>query len=187
MKIAFSLLRANGRRRGWPIRVMSLVVALALLAPVHAQDQPDDVTTIDRANFTLKYPVGWTEDTKAQDYQADSNFTLNSPNSQNTYVQFSIVDKSQDPDKVLKAATLSLDGPAITALSKTKIDEWGGHKGVGIHLKGKILDSYPGGIKVFIFNSEHHNVLVVEYYFSSELKNLQSDIEFISENFTMKN
>ena len=56
-----------------------------------------------------------------------------------------------------------------------------------MHLKGKILDSIPGGIKVFIFNSDHHNILVVEYYFSEELKDLQADLDYISQNFVMKN
>jgi hypothetical protein len=165
-----------------------LLTAFAWLLSVHAADAPtDDFKVIDRTNFTLKYPSAWSEDTSAPDYKADSNFTIKSPDPKNSYVQFNIVDKSEDPDKVLKATLISLDGPAITALSKDKITEWGQFKGSGMHLKGKILDSIPGGIKVFIFNSEHHNILVVEYYFSEELKDLQADLDYISQNFTMKN
>jgi hypothetical protein len=165
-----------------------LLAAFAWLLSAQAADAPaGDSKTIDRTNFKLMYPSAWAEDTGAPDYKADSNFTIKSPDPKNTYVQFNIVDKSEDPEKVLKATMVSLDGPAITALSKSKITEWGQFKGSGMHLKGKILDSIPGGIKVFIFNSDHHNVLVVEYYFSEELKDLQADLDYISQHFEMKN
>jgi hypothetical protein len=186
----FTSLPRRGPRRllgRFPVQFV-LLAALAWLPTVHAADAPaGDFKTIDRPNFSLKFPKAWVEDTTAPDYKADSNFTIKSPDPKNTYVQFNIVDKSEDPDKVLKATLVSLDGPAITALSKDKITEWGQFKGSGMHLKGKILDSIPGGIKVFIFNSDHHNVLVVEYYFSEELKDLQADLDYISQNFVMKN
>ncbi len=180
--------RCQRRLLGRPTAQFVLLSAFVWLLSVRAADAPSgDIKTIDRTNFTLKYPSAWAEDTGAPDYKADSNFTIKSPDPKNTYVQFNIVDKSEDPDKVLKATLVSLDGPAITSLSKSKITEWGQFKGSGMHLKGKILDSIPGGIKVFIFNSDHHNVLVVEYYFSEELKDLQADLDYISQNFVMKN
>jgi len=180
--------RRQLRRFGHSTVQFVLLTAMAWLLSARAADAPaGESKTIDRGNFTLKYPTAWAEDTSAPDYKADSNFTIKSPDPKNTYVQFNIVDKSEDPDKVLKATMVSLDGPAITALSKDKITEWGQFKGSGMHLKGKILDSIPGGIKVFIFNSDHHNVLVVEYYFSEELKDLQADLDYISQNFAMKN
>jgi hypothetical protein len=187
-----SLARPARRRQPRLLRWMTAqFVVFSLLAGLLTARSADAPTgafkTIDRTNFSLKYPSDWTEDTKAPDYKADSNFTLKSPDPKNTYVQFNIVDKSEDPDKVLKATLVSLDGPAITALSKSKITTWGQHQGAGMHLKGKILDSIPGGIKVFIFNSGNHNILVVEYYFSEELKDLQADLDFISNNFVMKN
>jgi hypothetical protein len=139
---------------------------------------------VDRATFSLKYPTTWKEDVKASDYKPESNFTLTS--AKNSYIQFNIVDKADDPQKVLDNAVFNLDGLAITTLSKTKIDEWGSHKGAGLHLKGKILGTDPGGIRCFVFNSEHHNVLVIEFYFSNELKTVQSEMDFISKNFQMK-
>jgi hypothetical protein len=189
MKPLVSAARRNfSRLLGRPTATFVLFAACAWILSVRAADAPaGDFKTIDRANFTLKYPTAWAEDTTAPDYKADSNFTIKSPDPKNTYVQFNIVDKSEDPEKVLKATMVSLDGPAITALSKDKITEWGQFKGSGMHLKGKILDSIPGGIKVFIFNSDHHNILVVEYYFSEELKDLQADLDYISQNFVMKN
>ncbi len=165
------------------------VAALALLATARADDAPAaaEFKVIDRTNFALKYPTAWKEATDDPDYKAESHFTLNGPDKKQSYVSFDIVDKTADTVKLLASTIEGLDGYAINALTKTKIDEWGQFKGTGMHLKGKILDTYPGGIKVFIFNSDHHNIMVIEYYWAEELKDLQADIDYIQNNFSMKN
>jgi len=169
--------------------VMVLFAGWALARTAHAADAPatGDFKLIDRTNFTLKYPVAWKEATDDPDYKAESHLTINGPDKKNSYVSFDIVDKTQDTIKLLASTIESLDGYAINALTKTKIEEWGQFKGTGMHLKGKILDAYPGGIKVFIFNSDHHNIMVIEYYWAEELKDLQADIDYIQNNFVMKN
>ncbi len=166
-----------------------IFAALLWFALARAADAPDatDSKTIDRTNFTLKYPAAWHEGTEDGDYKADTNFSIKGPEKKETYVQFNIADKAADTQKLLDSFRADLDGPAITTLSSSKLTEWGDHKGIGIHLKGKILDVAPGGIKLFVFNSDKHNVLVIEYYFSSELKDLQADLDYISKNFTVKN
>jgi len=165
------------------------IVLCATLTTVHAADDSaaGGFTLIDRTNFTLKYPLAWKEATDDPDYKAESHFTINGPDKMNSYVSFDIVDKTEDTTKLLASTIESLDGYAINALTKTKLEEWGQFKGTGMHLKGKILDAYPGGIKVFIFNSDHHNIMVIEYYWAQELKDLQADIDYIQNNFTMKN
>jgi hypothetical protein len=169
--------------------VTALGAVLALLAPARAADAPAaaEFKVIDRTNFTLKYPTAWKEATDDPDYKAESNFSINGPDKTQSYISFNIVDRTQDTLALLASTIVSLDGTAINALTKTKIDEWGQFKGTGMHLKGKILGTYPGGIKVFIFNSDHHNIMVIEYYFSEELKDLQADLDYIQNNFTMKN
>jgi len=141
-------------------------------------------TDIDRPTFALSYPSSWTEDKAAASYNANTNFTLISP--KNSYVQFSIMGPADDPARLVSDMVKRLDGPTITSLSKTRLDEWGNHKGTGYHLKGKIFGSYPGGIKIFAFTYGKHNVLVTEFYFSDELKDVLADFEYISRNFTMK-
>jgi hypothetical protein len=180
-------------RRAYPKRA-ALAALLAVLAalplglaaadspPAATADSPDKA--IDRANFFLKYPSDWKEDTTAKDYKADNNFTLNSAH--NSYIQFNITSKADDLQKVLDNAVFNLDGLAITTLSKSPLDQWGGYKGKGVHLKGKILDSYPGGIRVFVFNTAHYNVLVVEFYYSQELDPVLGEMDFIDQNFKMK-
>ena len=167
-----------------------LAVLVALSLPLPAADSPPapaaDSTdkAIDRTSFSLKYPSDWKEDTAAKDYKPDNNFTLNSAH--NSYIQFNITTKSDDLKKVLDNAVFNLDGLAITTLSKSPLDQWGGYKGMGVHLKGKILDSYPGGIRVFTFNTAHYNVLVVEFYYSQELDPVLGEMDFIDQNFKMK-
>ena len=161
----------------------------ATLTTVHAADAPAaGGFQADRPHkFHPQIPPAWKEATDDPDYKAESHFTINGPDKMNSYVSFDIVDKTEDTTKLLASTIESLDGYAINALTKTKIEEWGQFKGTGMHLKGKILDAYPGGIKVFIFNSDHHNIMVIEYYWAEELKDLQADIDYIQNNFTMKN
>ena len=89
--------------------------------------------------------------------------------------------------KAISDTIKKLDGPAITTLSKTKLEEWGSHKGQGYHLKGKIVGSFPGGVKIFVFSSKSYNVLVTEEYFADELRDVQGDFNYISEHFDLKN
>ncbi|HVY69946.1 MAG TPA: hypothetical protein VHH73_08455, partial [Verrucomicrobiae bacterium] len=142
---------------------------------------------IKRPDFTLVYPTGWTEDVQARDYDPNTNFTLFSQ--KNSSVQFVILNKTEDPKKVVDNAVKKIDNVQITTLSRTSLLNWGksAYKGVGQHLKGKIVDSFPGGIKIFCFSSPKHNVLVIETYFSDDLKDVQADIDFISGNFKMNN
>lgn len=151
---------------------------------------PDAVTgiiydTVNNPNFSLEYPDTWQPDKGAKDFDPNTNFTLVSP--KNSYVQITISPKTSDPAKIVSETVKKLDGPAITTLTRTKIDEWGSHTGQGLHLKGKIVGSFPGGIKIFAFSSAHFNVLIIEYYFSDELKDVQDDFEYISKNFKMNN
>lgn len=145
--------------------------------------------TVDQPDFIFKYPVSWTVDTQAKDYDANSNFTLFSQ--KNSSVQILILNKADDPKKVVDNAVKKIDNVQITTLSRANLTTWGPMqnplKGVGQHLKGKIVDSFPGGIKVFCFSSPKHNVLVIETYFSDDLKDVQADIDFIGRYFEMKN
>lgn len=159
-------------------------MGLFLPPSVGAADTTSDPTAIDRPGFSMKYPAAWREDVDAADYNADNNFTLNSP--KNSYIQFKISDKTDDLSRLVNSTVKTVDGPAITTVSREDIYKWGPFPGEGVRLKGKILGSFPGGIVVFSFNVENHNVLIVEYYFSDELKDLLKDIQFISENFQMK-
>jgi len=149
------------------------------------EDSPG-ITSVERTNFTIVYPSNWKEDVGGQNYDPNTNFTLVSP--KNSYIQFTLLPAATtSPAKIVSDTVKRLDGPAITVLSKTKIEEWGGYKGQGYHLKGKIVGSFPGGIKVFVLVSKHFNVLIVENYFSDELRDVQDDFDTISKKFVMKN
>jgi len=152
---------------------------------VNVEEDDSSIAKIDRANFTLSYPSSWKEDVTAKDHDANLNFTLVSP--KNSYIQFTLLPKAEEPAKIVGDTIKKLDGPAITTLSKTKLEEWGNHKGQGYHLKGKIVGSFPGGVKIFVFSSQGYQVLIIEEYFSDELRDIQHDLNYIRENFVMKN
>ena len=180
----FSRSPASRRLRGASRRIAcALLLAGLVTLPVAADDTSNEVA-VDRPTFAFKFPSNWKVDATAKDYNADNNFTLNS--SGNSYVQFNISNKTGNLQKVLDDAVFNLDGLAITTLSKSDLAQWGTYTGKGLHLKGKILDSYPGGIRVFTFNTSQHNVLIVEFYYSNELSNVQGEMDFISQNFKMK-
>jgi hypothetical protein len=182
MKPSFPHLRRRNRKPA----ALAAMLAFALMLPtaIIAADDTSNEVTVDRNTFTLKFPNDWKEDTAAKDFKPDNNFTIDSAH--NTYIQFNIAPKAPDTQKVLDNAVFNLDGLAITTLSKTPITQWGGYTGVGVHLKGKIMDTYPGGIRVFTFNTAHYNVLVVEFYYSQELADVQGEMDFIDQNFHMK-
>jgi hypothetical protein len=178
---------SNLHWKDWGRRAAGVFLALvAGMAPgrVAADAAGSEIASIDLPTFALKYPATWKVDTTAQDYDASNNFTLNSP--KNSYVQFRILDKTDSPLKILDDTERSLDGPAISSLTKTKIVEWGHYKGLGVDLKGKILDSFPGGIRIFVFSTKNYNVLVTEYYFTDELREVQNAIQLISNSFFVK-
>ena len=141
---------------------------------------------IDRKAFTLKYPTAWKEATDDPDYKADSHFSINGPDKKNSYVSFDIVDKTADPSKLLSSTIEGLDGSAVAAQSKTKLEAWGSIKCLGMDLKGKLLGTYTGGIRVFCFTSDHHSFVVTEWYWQEELKDLQPDLDCIRQNFVLK-
>jgi hypothetical protein len=188
---------SQGRGASAPVADEPLSVSLApKAAPAAASglaaksaDIGIEYKTIDRPDFTLKYPVGWTEDTQARDYDANTNFTLFSQ--KNSSIQIVILNKADDIKKVVDNAIKKIDNVQITTLSRANLTSWGPAqnpiKGLGQHLKGKIVDSFPGGIKIFCFSSPKHNVLIIETYFSDDLKDVQADIDFIGRYFEMKN
>jgi len=164
----------------------TLLASMPAAAPVGAAAKAD-CKIIDRQSFTLKYPTTWKEATDDPDYKPETHFTINGPDKKNSYVTFDIQDNAADPVKLLSSTIKDLDGSSISAQSKTKLDAWGSFKGTGMELKGRILDTYPGGIKVFIFTSGKHSVQVIECYWTNELKDLQPDIDYIQQNFVVKN
>jgi len=166
-----------------PAAASASAVSPPVVKVVEDSAAPTD-KTIAGANFSLSYPNTWSVDVKAKDYDPNTNFTLFSP--KNSYIQITLLPKTDSAAKIVADTVKKLDGPAITTLSKTALDEWGkDNKGQGFHLKGKIVGTFPGGIKVFVFTSQHFNVRVIEYYFSDELKDVQADIQSISDNFRM--
>jgi hypothetical protein len=180
----FPYLSASRRLLGVGRRLAcALFLAGLVTLPLSAADDTSNEVAVTRPTFTLKYPSDWKIDSAAKDYNADNNFTLNSGG--NSYVQFNISTKAGDLQKVLDNAVFNLDGLAITTLSKSPFTQWGAYSGLGLHLKGKILDSYPGGIRVFVFNTNSHNVMVVEFYYSNELSQVQGELDFISQSFKM--
>lgn len=176
------------RHARFAIVATSLCTALALLNTLRAVDVPanDDCQVIDCQNFILKYRTGWKVAADDPDYKAGSHFTINGPGNKNSYVTFDIADKTTDPVQLLSSTLKSLDGTAIDATTKSKIDTWGQFKGAGMDLKGKILATYPGGIRIFAFNSGHRSVLIIECYWADELKNLQPDLDYMLQNFVVK-
>ncbi len=173
-----------------PVAMVAKPAAAAGSVPKPADTAVDfKVVNDPDADYILKYPVGWTVDTQARDYDKNTNFTLFSQ--KNSSIQFLILNKKDDPRKVVDNAVKKIDSVEITTFSRSALNTWGPVqsplKGVGQHLKGKIVNSFPGGIKVFCFSSPKHNILIIETYFADDLKEVQTDIDFIGGNFVMKN
>jgi hypothetical protein len=170
-----------------PVATPAAATATATPPIVKAVDDTSgDIKHLEGTNFTLDYPASWNLDDRAKDYDKvdKNNFRLASPG--HSYIQFTILPKIDTAGKIVNDTVKKLDGPAITTLAKTTLTDWGNYKGQGFYLKGKIVGTFPGGIKVFVFSTPHFNVQIIEYFFSDELNELKDDIDHISQHFVMK-
>jgi hypothetical protein len=142
------------------------------------------VKAIDSKTVSLQHHADWELDSTADDYDPETRFTINSP--YNSYVTIRIGKFERNPETLIEDILYRLDGPAITTFSRSNFSQWGKHQGVGRHLKGKIMDMFPGGVRVFVTRPLNNTLIITEFYFSEELEDTAPGYMVISETLVMK-
>lgn len=146
----------------------------------------DEVATIERSQFSLVYPAAWTIATDQPDYDPDSNFTIDTTG--DSYISIETFPGSADTDyeQILDNLTDAFDGPLVTTYSRSYFTTWGPHEGSGLHLKGKIMNLFPGGCRFFVTVQNGLGVICTEYYFSEDIEQVIPGFELIAQSFQFK-
>lgn len=145
-----------------------------------------NMKTIDRDSFSLKYPSTWSIDTKDEDYDPDALFSLDAP-AEGATILFMIFDSVIDTDDMLKAQEEAMTKEVIKKPSSiTNFYNWGNYKGKGILIKGKILGVLKGQVKVFIYTDDHKSMLVMEQIYDSDMLVTGAEFEQIAKSFKFK-
>jgi len=164
-------------------KVIRLTLAL-LLFTLTAGAQ--NMKTIDRDSFSLKYPSSWTIDTKDEDYDPDALFSLDA-SAEGATMMFMIFDAVIDVEEMLKAQREAMTSELIKKPSSiTNFQEWGNYKGKGILIKGKIMGVLKGQVKIFIYTDDNKSMLVMEQIYDSDMVVTGVEFEQIAKSFKFK-
>lgn len=147
-----------------------------------------DLTTIDRPGFTLKYPRDWKLASKQSDFDPDRLFTIETPGSSHIVIEIFDVNGGMNVEKAMEDVLLALDGPAVDTYSYGDFETWGPYKGVGRHLKGKIMSIIPGGCRVFaaVIPGKNKGLLITEFYMAEDLPTALPGYDVISQTLVFK-
>ncbi|GHC04406.1 hypothetical protein [Cerasicoccus arenae] len=147
-----------------------------------------DLVTVNRPGFTLQYPKDWRLATNQADYKPDSLFTIETPGSSHIVIEIFDAAPGMDVSGAMDDVLQALDGPAVETYSYGSFETWGNYKGVGKHLKGKIMSMIPGGCRVFaaVVPGTNKGILITEFYMSEDLPVALPGYDLISRTLVFK-
>jgi len=151
------------------------------------QWSPSEMATIDRPEFSLKYPSSWNIATHEGDYNPDKNFTIETDGQSHIVIQIYDI-TNRNLDEMIWNIISALDGPAIETYSYGDFDQWGTYQGKGKHLKGKVLGLIPGGARIFAAKvpSKGKGFLITEFYMSEDLSTAMPGFDLIGQSLNFK-
>lgn len=160
-----------------------LLPAITLLFSIAGyQLQAQEHQTIRRDSFSLKYPAGWTIDKEDEEYDPDAFFSLDSPDDENM-IMF-MISTPIDADVMLDAQVDAFTAGLVKKAEITSFTKWGKYNGQGKLLKGKLLGTFDGFVRIFVHTTEHKTLLVVEQCYDKAWTTLEKDYELMRSSFT---
>lgn len=144
-----------------------------------------NMKSITRDSFSLKYPEKWKIDKEDPDYDPDGLFSIDAPDDQNM-IMFFVFNTVVDADEMLTEQIKALSESVLKNPEVTDFDEWGKYKGKGKTLKGKFLGSLKGYIRLFFYADEHKSMLVMEQVYDSASADVKAELNSIIDSFTFK-
>jgi len=138
-------------------------------------------------NFAIYYPRKWEINTKINTYNPQTNITLETTGE--SYVQIELIPRTDNRseqellDDILFSYT---GGQLIQVFSKAPANQWGEHSGTGVHMRGKILGYFPGGVRIFTKNHGNLSLLVTELYYSEDLKEVMPGYDLVAQSYQFK-
>jgi hypothetical protein len=157
-------------------------IAFFFLFAATGQLNAQELTTIKRDSFSLKYPSAWTVDTKDEDYDPDALFSLDAPDGDNM-IMFMIFNVELDAEELMNEQVKAMSEQVVKNPQVTSFTQWGNYKGMGKKLSGKLLGVFKGFVRIFVYSDGHKTMLVVEQCYDKAFETLKKDYEVIESSF----
>ena len=137
------------------------------------------IVTVEENGFTFQHPGDWQRnyEQKAPNDPIDI-IILDCP--QNSYLKFLIVDGVKfDTEQKLKDILQSYV-TAITTYTKKDIRRWGTFYGQGVQIEGKVMNQFPGGIRIFVSDPiDGKHFIVTEFYYAEDIEAYMRGVDMI--------
>ena len=149
----------------------------------YSQKQKENI--INRTAYMLHYDASWHVDSSDNDFSFDSYFSLDT-RSNNGAVTFFIFDTPTDPAEHIEAQVKAYLAKIMKNGSVTYFEKWGSFSGKGALIKGKLLGSFSGEIRVFSYSNNNLSFLIVSQLFDEDKPMDQPGLDLIEKTFRLK-
>jgi hypothetical protein len=173
---------------GFGAGVLSVKASRDFFASMFGSERAADVKTpltIDRPAFTFQYPSNWKVDIADKDYDADHEFSVDSPGQ--SFVMFQIMAGDVEPLASVTAMANAQTSKVMKGASLTSFTTWGTHTGAGILLRGKHLGMTAGTMRIFAFKSGGQTFTITESTYDDDRAAVQGGFDLIEKSFRAKN
>ena len=162
------------------------ILAFVLLFCISATGlYAQNMKTITRDSFSVRYPEKWKIDKEDPDYDPDALFSIDAPDDQ-TLIMFFVFNTVIDANEMLTEQIKAMSESLLKNPEITDFTDWGKYKGKGKVLKGKFLGVYKGYIKLFFYADDHKSMLVMEQVYDSATDDVKAELKSIVDSFTFK-
>jgi len=137
-----------------------------------------------RAGYVLTYPADWKLDSKDEDFDLDSYFSIDAPGA--CHVSFFFFAAKIDDAKALAAQrTKAKESVFKREPTETRFSTWGSLTGKGSELHGPMKPVGTGRMRSFVFAEPKRSVLISEFCFDDELAATQPGFDLIAKSFKL--
>lgn len=158
-------------------------ILLLCLAIFSLQLNAQKNTTIEGKKYSLVHPSSWSIDKTDPDFDPETLFTLQSPDS-SSMIMFIFLDMFIDNDEMLDAQVKEFRSQVIkNPESETAFTSWGRLTGKGMMIKGNLLGILPGTVRIFTWNNGERSMVIIEQYFDEDYDKISKDYKLIESSF----
>ena len=178
----------------WNIAIVICFLSSNLISPVYAQrtttkspgeNPAANERQIKREAFSFLYDSTWVLDKSDTEYNPDSFLSFDS-RSKNGFITIIIYDNFTDSKKNVNDQIAAHKSTSMKNSKLTRFSQWGKFTGSGAILRGMIMDTYPGEIKLFSYSNKQISFLIVSQIFDDDKKLDQPGLKVIENSFQLK-
>jgi hypothetical protein len=163
---------------------LALAVAGCKKQQQQAAAQPVQATAINRREFAMTLPAGWTERTGEEWYDRESSVAFENDG---CLVIIFVFNKSDGlmVNKVFETTKEPYE-KKITDATSSPFDTWSDHNGKGLELNGKIGGAIKNRTRIFVFESGTKVCAIIESATPADFETHAEDFQMIRTSFKIK-